>query len=68
MKFNFKLKLNMTFGFKKGMTLPKTESSNAHEQVDGNNKSNLMTALVASIALVNFLTAVMKFLHAWLTN
>lgn len=68
MKVNFKLKFNMAFSFKKSMTLPKTESSNAHEQIDGNSKSTLMTALVASIALVKFLTVVLSIYHAWLIN
>lgn len=68
MKFNFKMKLNMTFGFNKSMALPKTESSNAHEQVDGNKKRWLMTALAASIALVNLLTISLKLFYVWLTT
>lgn len=67
MKFIFKLKLDMTFGFNKSITLPKTESSNVNEQVDGYKKRRLMTIFLASIALVKLLTIVLKIFYIWLT-
>lgn len=58
----------MTFGFNKSMTLPKTESSNVNEQVDGNKKRRLMTMFLASIPLVKLLTIALKIFYAWLIN
>lgn len=58
----------MTFGFNKSTALPKTELSNVSEQVDGNKKRWLMTALVASIPLVKLLTIALKLLYVWLNT